>query len=190
MQYIYRSKHLVVIDGGVYVYKNSICKFDQPFVSFHPKHIFIGKSKVCEMTEFSGANGGSDFDGNTILLECRDNEYLYISGFEISKLKTEDKFIYYKSLLRVNMCAYAIMVGEKYTYFIAHHYNFIETDKIEEGTLLNATIDNLDAFVHRLAKCSKDSFKKLECNQIQTCWPNDDKQDENDDLDNTKCCFS
>ena len=37
------------------------------------------------MTEFSGAGDSSDFDGNTILLECGDNEYVYISGFENSK---------------------------------------------------------------------------------------------------------
>ena len=37
--------------------------------SFKPKDIFIGKSKVCHMTEFSGAaNNTSDFDGNTLLL--------------------------------------------------------------------------------------------------------------------------
>ena len=27
-----------------------------------------------------------------------------------------------------NMVPYAIIIGEKYTYFIAHHYNFIEND--------------------------------------------------------------
>ena len=132
MQYFYRSNNLVVIDSGVYVYKYEKCKVDQPFLSFHPKHIFIGKSKVCGMTEFSGANDSSDFDGNTILLECGDNEYLYISGFEISKLKTDDKIVDYISLMRVNMYRYAIMVGEKCIYIIAHHYNFIENEKLKK----------------------------------------------------------
>ena len=36
--------------------------------SFKPKHIFIGKSKVCQMTEFSGANDSSSFDSFTFLL--------------------------------------------------------------------------------------------------------------------------
>ena len=45
------------------------------------------------MTEFSGANDSSDFDGNTILVEFADNEYVYTSGFEISKFKTDDKII-------------------------------------------------------------------------------------------------
>ena len=80
MQYNYRSKYLVIIDGDVYVYKYEKCKFDQPFLSFKPKHTFIGKSRICELTQFSEANGSSDFDGKTILLECEDNENVKISG--------------------------------------------------------------------------------------------------------------
>ena len=39
------------------------CKFDRPFLSFKPKHNFIGKSKVYDMTEFSGAvDKSSDFE--------------------------------------------------------------------------------------------------------------------------------
>ena len=41
MQYNYRSKFLVVIDGDVFVYKSEKCKFDQPFISFQAKNIFI-----------------------------------------------------------------------------------------------------------------------------------------------------
>ena len=54
MQHKYRNQYLVVIDGDVYVYKYDKYKFDPPFLSFEPKHIFIGKSKVYDMTEFSG----------------------------------------------------------------------------------------------------------------------------------------
>ena len=35
------------------------------------------------MTEISGANDSSDFDGNTILLECGENEYVFNSGFKL-----------------------------------------------------------------------------------------------------------
>ena len=34
------------------------------------------------MTEFSGADNTSDFEGNTLLLQCENNEYVYISGLE------------------------------------------------------------------------------------------------------------
>ena len=91
IQYNYQSEYLVIIDGNVYVYKYEKCKFDQPFLSFKPKHIFFGKSKVYPTTQFSGANDSSSFDGNTLLLEFEDNEYVYISGLEIFEFKTDDK---------------------------------------------------------------------------------------------------
>ena len=84
------------------------------------------------MTEFSGARDKIDFDGNTFLLECEDNEYVYISGLEITKFNTNDKLIDYISLMGNNMTPCAIMIGERCTYFIAYHYKFIENDKIEE----------------------------------------------------------
>ena len=136
--------------------------------SFPAEIIFIGKSKVCEMTEFSGANDHSDIGGNTILLERGDEEYVYISGFEICIFKTDDKIIDYISLIGNNMCTYAIMVGEKFTYFIAHLYKFNGNDKIEEGTLLNTTNKKLFPFLFHLAKCGEDSFKKLERSQIHS----------------------
>ena len=55
MQYNYRSRYLVVINENIYVsvYEDENYKFDQPFLSFQAKNISIGKSKVCQMTEFS-----------------------------------------------------------------------------------------------------------------------------------------
>ena len=146
IQYNYQSKYLVIIDGDVYVYKYEKCKFDQPFLSFQPKHIFIGKSKICPMSEFSGANNSHGYDGNTLLLEFEDNEYVYISGLEIFKFKTDDKIIDYISLIGNNMIPYTFAVWEKYTYFFYFRSKFIENDKIEEGSLLNATNGSLDPY--------------------------------------------
>ena len=115
MQYNYRNKILVVIDGNVYVYKYEKCKFEQPFLSFKPKHIFIGKSKVCSMTIFSGAEDKEGFDDNTFLLEFEDIEYVYFFGLEITKFKTDVKIIDYLSLMGYNMTSYAIIIGEKDT---------------------------------------------------------------------------
>ena len=66
MHYNYEKKYLVVIiDSIVYVYKNKFCKLDPPLFSFRAKNVFIGKSKVCSLTEFSGAEDKVKFDGNT-----------------------------------------------------------------------------------------------------------------------------
>ena len=43
------------------------------------------------MTQFSGANDSSSFDRNTLLLECENDKYVYVSGLEIFKFKTDDK---------------------------------------------------------------------------------------------------
>ena len=186
MRYNFENKYLVVIvDSIVYVYKNKICKFDTPLFTFQAKNVFIGKSKVCPMTEFSGsAKNSSEFDGNTLLVECENNEYVYISGLEIFKFKIDDKIIDYISLMGNNMIPHAITVGERYTYFLYDRYKFIENDKIEENTLLNATNNSLDPYDYHLEKCGIDSFKKLERNLIHTFWPghgedqNENVQDE------------
>ena len=181
IQYKYQSNYLVIIDGNVNVYKYEKCKFDQPILSFEPKHIFFGKSKVCAMTEMSGAGDEIDFGGNTLLLESEDNEYVYISGLETSKFKTDDKIIDYISLIGNNMIPYTFAVGEKYTYFLSSHYKFIENDNIEEGTFLKATKNCLDPYDYHVEKCGKDAFKKLEHIQIHTCWPGFGEHEENED---------
>ena len=184
MHYNYENNYLVVIiDTTVYVYKNKICKFDPPLISFQAKNVFIGKSKICPMTEFSGAGDKKDFDGNTLLLECEDNEYVYISGLEITKFKTDDKIIDYISLMGNNMIPYAIMIGERYTYFFYYRYKFIENDKIEESTLLNATNTSLDPYDYHLEKCGIDSFKKLERILIHRFWSGHGEYIENEDDD-------
>ena len=161
-------------------------KFDPPLFKFQAKNVFIVKSKVCAMTEFSGsANNSSEFDGNTLLVECENNEYVYISGLEINKFKIDDKIIDYISLMGNNMIPHAIMIGKKHTYFLYHHYEFIENDKIEENTLLNATNDSFDPYDYHLEKCGIDSFKKLEGNLIHSFWPchGENMETESDDND-------
>ena len=126
MQYNYRNRYLVVINGDVYLYKHEKCKFDQPFLSFHAKKFFIGKSEVCQMTEFSGVgDNNSDCDGKTFSLESEDNEYVYISGLEMFQFKTAYKFIDYISLMGNNMSPYTFAIGEKYTYFLSTHCKLI-----------------------------------------------------------------
>ena len=73
-------------------------------------------------------------------------------------------------------------MGEKYTFFLSSHYKFIENDKIEEGTLLNATNDSSDPFEYDLGKCGVGSFKTLEHTQIHTFYPREEEENEDGDL--------
>ena len=45
MQYNYRSRYLVVINGDVCVYKYEKGKFGQPFLSFRPKIFLLANQK-------------------------------------------------------------------------------------------------------------------------------------------------
>ena len=84
------------------------------------------------MTEFSRSQDIVNFDGNTLLLECENNEYIYISGLEIVKFEVEDKYIDYISFMGNNIIPYPIAIGEKFTYFLYNRWKFLENDKIEE----------------------------------------------------------
>ena len=119
MQHNYDHKYLVIIiDTNVYVYKYENYKFDPPFLSFQAKNFFIGKSKVCEIIEFSSAGDETDFDGKTLFSGRENNEYLYICGLWLFKFKTDDKIISYICLMDNNMVPYTFILGEKCTYFL------------------------------------------------------------------------
>ena len=64
---------------------------------------------------------------------------------------------------------------------ISVHHKFIENDKIEEGTLLNATNNSLDLFDYHLEKCGVYSFKKLEHTQIHNFYQHIEKDVEDED---------
>ena len=54
----------------MFVFNYENYKFDKPLLSFKPKHFYIGRSKFCDMAEFSQAEDKDSFDRKTLLLEC------------------------------------------------------------------------------------------------------------------------
>ena len=48
------------------------------YLLFKQTMFFFGKSKVCPMTQFTGAaDNSSDFDGYTLLLEFENKKHMY-----------------------------------------------------------------------------------------------------------------
>ena len=80
-----------------------------------------------------------------------------------------------------NETLYTFEIGANYTSFISTLYKFMENVKIEEGILLNATINSLDPFNYHLGKRGLDSFETLEHTQIYTCWPGVEEYEEDED---------
>ena len=124
------------------------------------------------MAKISGALINPNFDGNTILLECEDSNYVCIWGLEVFEFRTSDKIVDYISLMGNKNTFYVFVVGSQYSYFIWTHYKFIENDKIVEGTLINSSNDGLDPYDYHLSKNGLVCFKKLlECNRIHSSCP-------------------
>ena len=88
------------------------------------KNVFVGKSPKTEMTLYSGAYG-KKWDGNTILLHIKNNEYVFI-GHTIFKFKTISEIIKYVSPIGNNdiPCPYAID-KENNTYILLGEYVYI-----------------------------------------------------------------
>ena len=68
---------------------------------------FIGKSQLCDMTEFSGAEDKEVFDGNTMLLEIgkenNKHRYVHIGGDMVYSFLTNDKIYKYISNMGNNL---------------------------------------------------------------------------------------
>ena len=124
--------------------------------------IFLGKSQLCDMTEFSGAEDKPAFDGNTVLLEIgEENEkhkYVYIGGDMVCSFMTGDNIYEDISIIGTNLCPYSVATGEEIFYLLAPNFKFIEKDKI----VYDAILDGI------YVPDSKESFEELELCKIHS----------------------
>ena len=96
----------------------------------NPMETFVGKSQLCDMTEFSGAEDKEVFDGNTILLEIgkenNKHRYVYIGGDMVCSFLTNDRIYKYISNMGNNLTPYSIATGEESYYLLAPNFKFIK----------------------------------------------------------------
>ena len=109
----------------------------------NPMKSFIGKSQLCDMTEFSGAEDKKIFDGNTILLEiARENDiykYVYIGGDKVCSFLT-NKIYKYISNMGNNLCPYSIAFGWENIYYISPYFRYINKNISMKMILINYLI--------------------------------------------------
>jgi len=80
------------------------------------KEVFIGKSTINKMTEYS-CGYGSKFDGNSILLKINDeNEYVFI-GHKIFSFQTDKKIIKFVSDVGNSSVPYPYAIDEDDSYY-------------------------------------------------------------------------
>ena len=132
----------------------------------NPMETFLGKSQLCDMTEFSGAKDKKVFDGNTILLkvseENNQHRYVYIGGDMVCSFLTNDRIYKYISNMGTNLSPYSIGTGEENYYLLAPNFKFIKKDKIDYDTILDGIyVPDSDL---------KDSFEELELYKIHSTY--------------------
>ena len=100
----------------------------------NPMETFIGKSQLCNMTEFSGAEDRGVFDGNTILLKIGENNkhrYVYIGGDMVCSFLTNDKIYKYISNMGNNLTPNSIAIGWENIYYLTPYFRYIKKEKID-----------------------------------------------------------
>ena len=87
-----------------------------PILKYKYNKIFIGKSPKCPMTEFSGGYGRK-YDGNTILLNIKNNEYIWI-GEVIISFESNSKIVEYISPVGNNDVPYPYAIDVNRNYYL------------------------------------------------------------------------
>lgn len=98
-------------------YDDETVTFDTLIKVYNPLQIFIGKSYLNEMTEFSGGYGDK-FDGNSILLKIPSNtkhRYAYI-GWEVFEFTTDEPITKYVSSVGNNDVPYPYAESQNWCY--------------------------------------------------------------------------
>ena len=130
-----------------------------------PWEIFSSKSKVCDMTLFSGAFDQSIFDGKTMLLKISTendiNRYVYFGGDMICFILTNDNSYKYISNMGNNLTPFSIVKTEENNYFLTPHFIFIKRKKINDNELFKKNKGNVDPLNYHVSNCGKYSFRKL-----------------------------
>ena len=95
--------------------------------------IILGKSLLCNMTEFPRAEDKAVFDGNTILLqigiENNKYRYVYIGGDMVCSFLTDDRIYKYISNMGNNLTPYSIAIGFEDIYYLSPLFKFAKKEK-------------------------------------------------------------
>ena len=124
----------------------------------NPINAFFGKSQLCNMTEFSGAEDKEVLNGNTILLEiARENDknkYVYIGGDKVCSFLTNDKIYKYISNMGNNLCPYSIAFGWENIYYISPYFIYINKKYIDVDDI-DKLFDNSNVSNYKQIKTHK-----------------------------------
>jgi len=102
---------------------------------YKPEKIFVGKDTYINL-HMGGTSSGSFGDGNSILLELKNNVYVFI-GYEIREFKVQnnDRILRFYSPITGSDVACPFAIGTKYIYFFSFPDGYLDKmffDKIND----------------------------------------------------------
>ena len=142
---IYNVPENIMQNKSMYNQNNCKWMYINLVKKYKVKNVFIGKSPVISMT-YSSSGYGKYFDGNTILLQLKNNNYIYIEQ-NIQKIKINDKIKKYYSFVGYNDVAYPMAIGEKNVYFFNYPHGYLpltEFNKYRYSARYSATYSATD----------------------------------------------
>ena len=127
---------------------------DKNFIyKVNPIETFIGKSQLCDMTEFSGAKDKEVFDGNTILVaigkEDNKHKYVYIGGDMVRSFLTCDRIYKYISNMGNNLTPSSIAIGWENIYYLTPYFKFTKKENIDIDDIDKLFAIDYDDFMNR-----------------------------------------
>ena len=127
-------------NGWIKVQKFKDVSNDQNIIyKVNPMEIFVGKSQLCNMTEFSRAGDKEVFDGNTILLKVSEennkHRYVFIGGDKIYSFLTNDRIYKYISNMGNILTPYSIAIGFENIYYLTPYFKFTKKENIDENDI-------------------------------------------------------
>lgn len=172
---IYNIPENFEMDDSEYYTNNAKWMYINLVKKYKANKIFIGKSPLIKMTDFSGGYG-KDYDGNTILLLLNKNNYIYIKK-SIRKFIINDQLENYYSFVGNNDVPYPMAIGKKNIYFFEYPQGYLPIEEFPKFTsekdlqsifdkgceldpfLLNFSLN--EKYIKKQAMISLEEFKKI-----------------------------
>jgi len=113
---IYENNTVNVHKGNYLEEEGDVSYEKEVTYKFDAKDVFIGKSPLNKMTKFSGGHG-DEWDGNSILLDMGDNEYIFI-GDKIFSFDAKAKITDFVSPVGNSAVPYPYATDELKNYYL------------------------------------------------------------------------
>lgn len=133
--------------------------------------VFIGKSQLNDMTEYSGAYG-SKYNGNSILIKLSSSSRLHnymAIGYKIYTFSTSEEIIQYHSPVGNNLVPYPYAISNNYVYLLIDEV-YIENKYIDTGKSkkVNKNTNVYDQYyeMKKMKNKTNNHFKKIKTRTI------------------------